>query len=222
MSPAASIVKLNMKTPTHSENFQSAAKLYRRGGPQAACCGARLRNGASCPNPPIPEGKGRCLSHTGPHAARAFRERQKRRFESGGISAEEWNRAEARRAANRLGDKWKNNPWVLGSTIDLAEHELAFRNALGGIEVQNLAPAVADWLRWRFRRTQIDSCNETAWVKALTIDLPVRNAKAGEPPIGTSDQGTAGFRRYMFHRLRFRSRSLLGQRGSQTGRPTAL
>ena len=86
-------------SPAHAERFFEAATLYRRGSPQAPVCGARLRSGAACQNPPIREGKGRCLSHAGPHAARAFRERQKRRFEAGSISAAEWNRAEARRAA---------------------------------------------------------------------------------------------------------------------------
>lgn len=169
-------------SPAHAERFFEAATLYRRGSPQAPVCGARLRSGAACQNPPIREGKGRCLSHAGPHAARAFRERQKRRFEAGSISAAEWNRAEARRAANRLGDKWKKDPWLPGSTIDLAEHEPAFRAALGGLDVDGLPSAVADWLRWRYRRTQIDTQNDTAWMKARTQDLPSRVAKAGQRP----------------------------------------
>lgn len=171
-----------ISTPAPTERFFEAAKPYRRGAATAPICGARLRTGAACPNPPIREGKGRCLSHCGPYAARAFRERQKRRFEAGSISAAEWNRAEARRAANRLGDKWKKDPWVPGSTIDLAEHEAAFRAALGGLDVDGLAPAVADWLRWRYRRTQIDTKNDKAWMKARTQDLPARIEKAGERP----------------------------------------
>lgn len=145
-------------------------------------CGARLRSGAACQNPAIREGKGRCLSHAGPHAARAFRERQKRRFEVGRISAAEWNRVEARRAANRLGDKWKKDPWWPASTIDLSEHERDFRRNLGAVDVDALAPAVADWLRWRYRRTQIDTRNDEAWMRVRTKDLPERVAKAGERP----------------------------------------
>ncbi len=146
-------------------------------------CGARLRAGEACPNPPVKESKqGRCLSHCGPHAARAYRERQKRRFEAGSVSAEEWNRAEARRAANRLGDQWKKKPWLPGSTIDLGAHESAFRDALGAVGVDTLPPAVADWLRWCYRRMQIDRQNEEAWHKALTQDLPRRVADAGPRP----------------------------------------
>ncbi|WP_058279027.1 MULTISPECIES: hypothetical protein [Ruegeria] len=99
------------------------------------------------------------------------------------MSAEEWNRAEARRAANRLGDQWKKNPWLSGSTIDLGEHECAFRDALGGLDVETLPPAVADWLRWRYRRRQIDRKNCVAWQKALTQDLPRRVADAGPRPV---------------------------------------
>lgn len=171
------------QSQAHEATFHELSRLYQRGAPTAPICGARLRTGAVCSNPPIREGKGRCLSHAGPHAARAFRERQKRRFEAGSISAAEWNRAEARRAANRLGDKWKKDPWWLGSTIDLAEHEPAFRRALGGLDVDALAPAVADWLRWRYRRTQIDTQNDKAWMKARTQDLPARVTKAGQRPV---------------------------------------
>ncbi len=98
------------------------------------------------------------------------------------MSAEEWNRAEARRAANRLGDQWKKKPWLPGSTIDLGAHESAFRDALGAVGVDTLPPAVADWLRWCYRRMQIDRQNEEAWHKALTQDLPRRVADAGPRP----------------------------------------
>ncbi len=153
------------------------------GSPGARTCGARLKTGAACPNPAIKESKqGRCLSHCGPHAARAYRERQKRRFETGRVSSAEWNRAEARRAANRLGGQWKKNPWLPGSTIDLGEHECAFRDVLGDLIVEALPPAVTDWLRWRYRRTQIDRQNDAAWQKALLEDLPRRVAKAGPRP----------------------------------------
>ncbi|WP_109312795.1 hypothetical protein [Ruegeria sp. AU67] len=112
--------------------------------------------------------------------------RQKRRFETGSVSAEEWNRAEARRAANRLGDQWKKNPWLPGSTIDLGEHEYAFRDALGDLDAATLPPAAVDWLRWRYRRTQIDRQDGAAWHKALAQDMPRRVADAGPRP---SDAG---------------------------------
>lgn len=156
--------------------------MFQRGGPLAPTCGARTRNGGACPNPPIKEGKGRCLSHCGPKAANAFRERQKRRFETGQVSAEEWNRAEARRAANRLGDAWKTDPWIPGRTIDLGEREAQFVEALGGIDVAELAPAVVDWLRWKYQRLQIDTLNGAAWMDVRLKKLPARVERAGERP----------------------------------------
>lgn len=170
-------------SPEHEYSFLQGAMAHRIGTPGSRACGARLRTGAACPNPPIKESpKGRCLSHCGPHAARAYRARQKRRFEAGSVSAAEWNRAEARRAANRLGDKWKKNPWLPGKTIDLGEQEYAFREALGGVNVDALPPAVADWVRWRYRRTQIDRQSLDAWRKALHHELPARVADAGPRP----------------------------------------
>lgn len=181
---------MNFTSPEHEHLFHERGASYRLGGPNVRVCGARLKTGASCPNPAIKESKqGRCLSHCGPHAARAYRERQKRRFEAGSVSAEEWNQAEARRAANRLGDQWKKNPWLPGSTIDLGEHEYAFRGTLGEFDVEALPPAVADWLRWRYRRTQIDRQNGSAWHKALTQDLPRRVAEVGPRPVSSCGRG---------------------------------
>ncbi len=122
------------------------------------------------------------MSHAGPKAARAFRDRQKRAFEAGQISAETWNRAEARRAANRLGDQWKKNPWLPGNTIDLGRHERRFQDALGAVDVDALPPAVLDWLRWRYRRMQIDRQDAKSWLKALRQDLPQRVADARPRP----------------------------------------
>ncbi|MBO6899107.1 MAG: hypothetical protein JJ868_17185 [Shimia sp.] len=168
--------------------------MFQRGGPLAPMCGARTRNGGVCANPPIVEGKGRCLSHCGPKAANAFRARQKRRFEAGQVSAEEWNRAEARRAANRLGEAWKKDPWMPGRTIDLGEHEAAFVEALGGIDVAALAPAVVDWLRWKYQRLQIDTRNDAAWLGVRLNKLPARVESAGKRSEATlgSAAGTNG------------------------------
>jgi hypothetical protein len=176
--------KCPLAPPKPSKTFLETAPLYQRGGLMASTCGARTRNGGACPNPPIREGRGRCLSHCGPKAAKEYRERQKRRFEAGQISAAEWNRAEARRAANRLGDRWKKNPWLPGSTIDLEGHEVAFRIELSGTDTLTLPPAVLDWLRWRYQRLQVDTRNHTRWAAVLTKDLPRRLNMAGKPPEG--------------------------------------
>lgn len=109
----------------------------------------------------------RCLRHAGPKAAAEHRDAQKRAFETGRISAEVWNRAEARRSANRLSRRWKKDQWVSGSTIDLGAHEGPLQEALGGVDSAGLPPAVLDWLRWRYRRTQIDRQDDTGWHRAL-------------------------------------------------------
>lgn len=171
--------------------FLSANRRARRGGADAAICGARTRTGTVCQNLPIREGKGRCLRHAGPHAAREHRERQRNAFLSGRISAAEWNRAEARRAANRLGWEWKRNPWVPGRTIDLGAAEDDLRADLGqrGLDMDRLAPAVADWLRWRYRRTQIDRRNDRGWLRVVLDMLPGRIARAGACPAGAAGPG---------------------------------
>lgn len=168
----------------HEAALAAARARVQRGGPDAVVCGARNRTGAACQNLPIREGKGRCLNHAGPHAARLHRERQRRAFLSGKISHAEWSKAEARRAANRLGWAWKKNPWVPGRTIDLgpAENELRDDLARRGLDMTTLAPAVADWLRWRYRRTQIDRQDERGWLRVLVEALPERIAKAGARP----------------------------------------
>lgn len=176
----------------HEERFREANALARRGGSQAPVCGARTRTGAPCFQPPIREGKGRCLRHAGPKAANEHRASQKRDFEAGRISAEVWNRAEARRAANRLGRLWKKDPWVSGSTIDLGPHEGPFQDALGNVDRAGLPPAVLDWLRWRYRRTQIDRQDDTGWHKALRQDLPRRVTAAGPCPAGGLSEAACG------------------------------
>ncbi|MEW9836223.1 hypothetical protein [Mesorhizobium marinum] len=164
------------KSDEHRAAFCEARRLTQRGGANALVCGARTRAGAACQNLPIREGKGRCLHHAGPKAAREHRARKREDFLSGKISPAEWQRAEARRAANRLGWEWKRNPWTPGSTIDLGSDEGRLRGELlaRGVDVDALAPAVADWLRWRFRRTQIDRRDEREWMRVLTQRLPAR------------------------------------------------
>lgn len=168
----------------HEAALGAARVRVQRGGPDAVVCGARNRTGAACLNLPIREGKGRCMNHAGPHAARLHRERQRQAFLSGKISHTEWSKAEARRAANRLGWAWKKNPWVPGTTIDLgpAEHDLRADLLRRGLDVATLAPAVADWLRWRYRRTQIDRQDERGWLRTLVEVLPGRITKAGPRP----------------------------------------
>jgi hypothetical protein len=55
-----------------------------------------------------------------------------------------------------------------------------FLEALGGVDVAGLAPAVADWLRWRYQRLQIDTRNDVAWMEVRLTKLPARQERAGE------------------------------------------
>lgn len=160
----------------------------RRGGILAPKCGARTRNGGSCRHPPL-AGHTRCLRHAGPKAARAYRQRQFDEMQAGKISFAEFARSEVKRAANRLRDQWKKDPWVHGRSIDLGEHEMAFQGELlhwNGS--RRLAPAILDWLRWKFRRLQIDRAQNEAWALLLRDELPRRVRDAGERPAGWTEQ----------------------------------
>ncbi|PRY94343.1 hypothetical protein CLV74_101482 [Donghicola tyrosinivorans] len=178
----------------HEQSFKSASELVRRGGAQAPVCGARTRTGAACQQIPIREGKGRCLRHAGPHAARAFRQRQRDDFMAGKVSADAWRRSEARRAVNRLARAWRSNPWLPGSTVDLAGAEQDFRSELSCrlLNVEAMPPAVADWLRWRYRRTQIDRQSEALWLRDLLERLPERLAAAGPRPAADVEAAPLG------------------------------
>ena len=132
------------------------------GDPRAPICGARTRNGGACRQPPFKDGNGRCTRHGGPALARLHRERQIADVRAGRMSFTDWHRAEARRAANRLQYQWKRDPWLPGSTIALtAADEDALRadmqaTGLGLPYLDAMPPAVADWLRWRWRRLRVD------------------------------------------------------------------
>jgi hypothetical protein len=146
-------------------------------------CGAKTRTGAACQDAPI-RGSARCIRHCGPKAAREYRERQRDAFSRGKISAAEWYKAESRRARNRLHDQWKKNPWLPGCTIDLGQHETEFAAAVLSRprETVELAPAVIDWLRWRYRRLQIDRRDDEGWHSCLVDELPLRVLAAGPAP----------------------------------------
>lgn len=176
-------------SPEHEAAFFAARDRHAAGGPEARICGARTRTGKACENIPL-KGHHRCLMHCGVRAAREYRERQRQEFLSGKLSAEEWHRAEAKRAANRLQYRWRKDPWLPGATIDLGAHEAAFQDALRrhSVDPDGLPPAVADWLRWRFRRYQIDRQDGSKWADVMSARLPERLRKAGPGPrSGTSE-----------------------------------
>ena len=171
----------------HKQAFQQAARRTQRGGPEAPNCGARTRNGGLCRNTPTFSGK-RCLRHAGPHHATLYREKQLRDFAVGKLSFAKWRKAEAKRAVNRLRERWKKSPWHPGSTINLGEHELLFQEEMRahGVVLDQMPPATADWLRWKYRRHQLDRDNDVAWKEVLHHEFKDRLEKAGPCPLNTS------------------------------------
>jgi len=167
----------------HQARFEAGREKYRPGGELAARCGANTNSGKVCTRHPVADGNGRCIQHCGQIVARQYRQRQYDKFTKGQVSSAVWFKAEQKRAVNRLREKWKKDPWVPGCTIDLDEHEEAFRQTLKQ-DPDMLPAAVADWLRWRYRRLQIDRNSDAGWAKVLREDLPVRISAAGEMPNG--------------------------------------
>lgn len=173
------------RSDDQERNFRTANERVRRGGPDAPICGARTRTGSACQCVPI-LGSGRCIRHCGRTVAREYRERQRRDYQAGRLSHEDWSRAEAKRAANRLHYQWKKDPWMPGTTIDLGDSEHAFRveTGLGSHSLHAVPPAVLDFLRWKYRRLQIDRKRDTEWMRVLRDDLPRRLNAAGPCPAG--------------------------------------
>jgi hypothetical protein len=165
----------------HRTAFELARDEHRRGGALAKCCGAHTRNGTACGMPPL-KGHTRCLRHAGPHAARRHRDEQLHELAAGRLDPAVFEKAEKRRAANRMRQLWKKDPWISGSTLALGSHEDAFRASLTalGWRVEDIPPAVLDWARWRFRRLQIDRQQDTGWAEAL-VELRDQVARAGHP-----------------------------------------
>lgn len=178
----------------HELRFRAAGVATRFGGPDAVVCGARLRGGGRCRQRP-PADEKRCVLHGGPAAAHRHRERQRLAYERGELDAEAWLRAERRRAANRVKYQWRRDPWRPGATITLdgdAERQFRFDLSAGGFDVDKLAPAVADWLRWRWTRLLHDRHRPTEWADLPRNALPARVRAAGPRPEGCAAEGAAG------------------------------
>ena len=177
------------KSEAHRARFIETNREFKRHGPAARPCGAKLRKGGFCTDLAL-AGEARCRRHCGPDAARRFRERQQREFERGEVAPEVWAAAEARRARNALEWAWTRDPRLPGQTIDLGEAEGAFQDAARalGVDVGALYPAQADWLRWRFQRYQGDRQDAAAWQRAVLTDLPRKRA-AAEVAVMLADLG---------------------------------
>ena len=170
----------------HKENFQLAGRRVGNGGPDASQCGARTALGAHEKNR---HRKPECdVLGTLGHIMRGCIGSVNCEISPWAISFDEWHRAEIKRAANRLQDQWKKNPWHPGQTIDLAGYELDFVDALQtySLNPDALPPAVVDWLRWKYRRYRIDQDKSQAWTYIIHRDLKARLSKAGPRPASTS------------------------------------
>ncbi len=179
------------------ERFLAAAREVRRGGARSKICGARTRGGGTCGQPPLVGGT-RCLRHGGPHAARAHRQRQLEAVAKGKLSHEDFARHEARRAVNALRNGWRRHPWTPGQTIDLGEHEDRFQTLSGLARLDTpVAPSVLDWLRWKYRRLQVDRRRDDEWARVVFDEYPRRVRDAGPPP-PTYDPSQPGLSRPMW------------------------
>ncbi|MFC3086352.1 hypothetical protein [Tabrizicola soli] len=101
-------------------------------------------------------------------------------METESVSPDEWARAEAKRARNALTWAWRKDPRLPGRTIDLGPDEAAFATSAAdmGVDVDGLYPAVADWLRWRWRRHQKDRPDAARWARGVQEELPRQQAAA--------------------------------------------
>jgi hypothetical protein len=175
----------------HASSFAAGRQEHHRGGSARRVCGARTRGRGLCQQPPL-AGHNRCIRHAGPKAARELRQRQIGDLAAGRISPVDFERYELRRAANRLRDAWKRNPWLSGATIDLGPHEDRFQIESGLSRLgTTIPPAVLDWLRWRYRRLQIDQQRDAEWSRVVYEEYPRRVRAAGPPP-PEYDTGAAG------------------------------
>lgn len=167
----------------HRRAFELSREDVRFGGPNQRRCGARTRSGHFCQKTPL-TGEIRCLAHGGPAVARRYRASQIEALRRGELSQAEFDRSEAKRAANRLRDRWKRDPWAPGSTLDLGEHEVTFLRDLtyAGHDVQALPPAVADTARWRWRRLCLDRARHEEWRVFCQTELRARIERAGCRP----------------------------------------
>lgn len=177
----------------HRRNFEAARDAVRLGTPVQARCGARTRSGGTCRHPPL-SGFKRCAKHGGVAAARALRERQVVALAKGEMSVEDFQKEEARRAANRLREVWKKDPWHPGRTLDLGVHEAGFRAELErfGWDVEWIAPFVAEKARWRYRRSMLDRPNPAAWMEFMVDVFPDAVRAAGPAPEGWAGSSAGG------------------------------
>jgi len=165
----------------HAAAFQAGRVRYHSAGGAPRCC-APSRAGTPCQKPVKAAGL-RCEWHGGRKAGRI---RRARLLDPENATPAQIAHAVRRAALNRLARLWRKEPWTPGLTLDLGEHESAFRDALAAVgrPITALPYSTADWARWKFRRAFLDGQRvPDIWRDALAA-LPARIAKAGAPPAG--------------------------------------
>jgi hypothetical protein len=100
----------------------------------------------------------------------------------------------ARRQRGRLNTKWLKNPWLEGTTISLSPEHDARIEAEAGVTLADLAPALRDWVRWRFATRVLRWKDFQRWHEAIVelrakiqwsvevrrqLDAAARDARAG-------------------------------------------
>jgi hypothetical protein len=166
------------------ENFRAGGLPFRFGGPGLPRCVATTREGLRCRGVTL-TGHDKCRMHARRPMADARRLRLLAAVAHGEASPAAAERAGIRAAVNRLRSEWRRDPWAPGATLDLGEHEAAFRAALveAGHSPRRLPPPVLDQLRWRWRRSFLDGQERPGLWGAALVSLPDKILAAGPPPL---------------------------------------
>ncbi|HEY5793728.1 MAG TPA: hypothetical protein VIU82_01840 [Bosea sp. (in: a-proteobacteria)] len=132
------------------EKARIAAIEYNRTRPS---CEATTRAGSPC-RQPVRRGQAHCRLHG---------DRRSRPLPDIELSPDQL----ARRQRGRLNTKWLKNPWLEGATIALSSDHDARIEAEAGVSLDELAPGVRDWLRWRFATRLLRWKDLPRWQEAL-------------------------------------------------------
>lgn len=132
------------------EKARIAVTDYNRTRPS---CEATTRAGAPC-RQPVRRGQTHCRLHG---------DRRSRPLPDIELSPDQL----ARRQRGRLNTKWLKNPWLEGATIALSPDHDARIEAEAGVNLDDLAPALRDWVRWRFATRVLRWKDFQSWQEAI-------------------------------------------------------
>lgn len=144
------LVRQGLMTPEQEIERRARLSLKRR---TECVCQATTRAGEAC-RQPVKRGATHCHLHGA---------RRTRPLPDSALSADQL----ARRQRGRLKRAWAKDPWLDGTTIILATEHDARIEAEAGIRLDDLAPAVRDWIRWRFATRVLRWKDLPRWQDAL-------------------------------------------------------